>query len=58
MSNAYKCDRCNEFEESHPTVVLHVKRASMNAPYPPEADLCKDCRDSLREWYKGEGNDE
>ena len=64
MANAKKCDRCGVlFEEIEPSPIAELSYSlatatrqkfggSINTPRIANADLCKDCEQSLNKWWK------
>jgi len=54
MSGAYKCDRCGEYGDT-PTATVHMNiEALYKGGMAPngQQDLCRDCAESLKEWYE------
>ena len=64
MANAKKCDRCGVlFEEIEESPIADLSRSfasatrqmfggSINTPIIQGADLCKECEQSLKKWWK------
>lgn len=49
MADAYKCDRCGEFDEGSPPLRLK----SIGGGETAEDELCEDCWEEFDEWFFG-----
>ncbi len=58
---AKKCDRCGSFFANYPEFngYLRITRASESASrYQVKQDLCKECEQSLKDWFEMKGTPE